>query len=125
MRGSVRKVVSFIVLMGVILVGGKFAGLYGTGPVPVEIHYLLGDPPIAAALEVAFVPVGSAEVAARFETHIISRDVAEKTRLPGGEVRLDITLVAASGTRKTVQRTITAERSAVVRLDLSREQVTP
>jgi len=117
--GTIRKIVSIVVLVGLVLVGGRFLGLYGTGPVPVEIHYLLGDPPVAAELEVTF--RRGDDVVARFETKLVSPDVAQKTRLPAGDDRLDITLVAENGTRRTVQRTITAERDARIRLDLSRE----
>jgi len=117
--GTIRKIVSIVVLVGLVLVGGRLLGLYGAGPVPVEIHYLLGDPPVAAELEVTF--RRGDDVVARFETKLVSADVAQKTRLPGGEDRLDITLVAKNGARRTVQRTITAERDARIRLDLSRE----
>ena len=61
------------------------------------------------------------DVVARFETKLVGPDVAQKTRLPAGEDRLDITLVGRDGARRTVQRTITAERDARIRLDLSRE----
>jgi hypothetical protein len=119
--GPVRKIVSIVVLLGLVLVGGRLLGLYGAAPVPVEIHYLLGDPPAAAGLEVTF--RRGDDVVARFETRLVGPDVAQKTRLPAGEDHLDITLVAANGARRTVQRTITAERDARIRLDLSRETV--
>jgi hypothetical protein len=119
--GSIRKIVSMVVLVGLVLVGGRLLGVYGAGPVPVEIHYLLGDPPVASELDVTF--RRGDYVVARFETKLVGPDVAHKTRLPAGDDRLDITLVAANGARRTVQRTITAERDARIRLDLSREVV--
>jgi hypothetical protein len=116
-----RKIVSMVVLLGVIFVAGRLFGVYGEGPVPLEIHYLLGDPPVCAGLEVTFTPAGKDEVAARFETTLVGPDVKQSARIPGGDERVDITLVAPDGTRRTVTRTITAQRNAVVRLDLSRE----
>ena len=116
-----RKIVSMIVLVGVVLVAGRLLGVFGEGPLPLEIHYLLGDPPVCAALEVTFTPAGTGEVAATFATRLVGPDVKHSTRLPGGDERLDITLIAADGARRTVTRTILAQRNAVVRLDLSRE----
>jgi hypothetical protein len=106
--------------VGGILVGAHLLDSSASGPVPVEIHYLLGDPPVAAALEVAFRRGGTEEVA-RFETSLVQPDVKQSTRLPAGEHVMDITMVSRSGTRLSVRRTIEASRGAVIRLDLSRE----
>jgi len=120
-RPSLRKLLTTLALVGAVAIGGQLFGLVGSGPVPVEIHYLLGAAPPVAALEVVATPAGSSEVAARFETKLIGPDVVHKARLPGGEVRLDVTLIDATGAGHTVTRTITAERDAKVRIDLSRE----
>src|SRR5262245_9378462 len=106
-----------LVLVGLIFVGARFFGVIGAGPVPVEIHYLLGPEP--TAVEVALRSRGTA--VASFETSLVGPDVVEKTRLPAGDVDLEITLVGAGGARRTVGRTIQAERGAVIRIDLSRE----
>jgi hypothetical protein len=124
-HGPIRKLVTIAVLVGAVVLGGRLLGVLGRGPVPLEIHYLLGDPPGCVALEVVATPVGADEAAGSFATSIIGRDVIQRTRLPGGEERLDITLVGASGARRTVRRTIVAERDAVVRIDLSREGAVP
>jgi hypothetical protein len=116
-----RKIVSMVVLLGVVFVAGRLLGVVGEGPVPLEVHYLLGDPPVWKGLEVTFTPAGKSEVAARFETTLVSADVKQSTRLPGGDERADITLISADGARHTVTRTIAAQRGAVIRLDLSRE----
>lgn len=89
------------------------------GPVALEIHYLLGEPPVAARLEVDF--RNAAELVGHFETALISPDVVENTRLPAGPVRLELTLTAPGGARRSVQREIVAERGAIIRLDLTRE----
>ena len=78
-----RKIVSMIVLVGVVLVAGRLLGVFGEGLVPLEIHYLLGDPPVCAALEVTFTPAGTGEVAATFATRLVGPDVKHSTRLPG------------------------------------------
>ena len=117
-----RKLLSIAALVGGALVVGRLLGVGASGPVPLEIHYLLGDPPICTALEVQATPAGRDEPAARFETSLVAPEVIHKTRLPAGDERLEITLVSAHG-RRTVARTIDAARGAVVRLDLSREGV--
>jgi hypothetical protein len=120
----VRKILTLAVLLAGIFLGGKFLGLFvtgGAGPVPVEIRYVLGDPPVAAGLEVVF--HRGEDVVARFETKLVGPVVTQKTRLPAGEEHLDITLIGANGARRTVQRTITAERDAVIRLELAHEAV--
>jgi hypothetical protein len=118
-----RKLVSLVALVGLILVGTKFFGVFTGGPVAVEIHYGLGEPPVADALEVAFVPAGGDAPVARFETKLVGPDVAEHTRLPSGPHRLEITLIGAGGARRTVERTIEVQRNAVIRIDLSREAI--
>jgi hypothetical protein len=116
-----RKALSLVALVGLLAVGARFFGLFGSAPVPVEIHYLLGDPPVCSALEVAIAPGGEGDVAARFETSLVGPDVVHRPRLPGGAEILTITLVQPGGARRTVTRTIEAERGAVIRLDLTHE----
>jgi len=118
---SLRKLATTLALVGALAVGGRLFGLFGTGPVPLEIHYFLGPAPQIASLEVVSTRAGSSEPAARFETQLIGPDVVHRTRLPGGDVRLDVTLVSPGGARHTVTRTITAERDATIRIDLSRD----
>ena len=116
-----RKLVATIVLLGLIFLGSRFFGVIGGGPVPVEIHYLLGTPPVAAGLDVELRRVPAEPPVARFETQLVGPDVVQTTRLPAGAIDLDITLISAAGARRTVLRSIEAERGAVIRLDLSRE----
>ncbi len=111
-----------ILLVGLLLVGSRFFGLIGGGPVPVEIHYLFTAAP-PAALEVDFRSKPGEPPVATFETRLVGPDVVERTRLPAGAVDLDITLVGAGGARRTVGRTIQAERGAIIRIDLSREVI--
>jgi hypothetical protein len=111
-----RKIASLVVLVVLLLVGGKLFQSWSAGPVPVEIHYLLGDPPVAAGLEVTAGPY------AHFETTLVGPDVVDKTHLPAGPHRLEITMLAPNGRRYTVYRTIEAARNAVIRIDLSRER---
>jgi hypothetical protein len=121
MKRSLRKLAGLVLLVGAVLIGGKLLGAFQSGPVPIEIHYLLGDPPVAAALEVVAAREGGGPAVGRFETTLVGPDVKQATRLPGGRQTLDITLVSAAGGRHTVQRTLDVERGAVVRIDLSRE----
>ncbi len=107
-------------LIGALLVGAQLFKSVSSGPVPVEIHYLLGDPPVASRLEVVFSPEGGGPAVARFETSLVGPDVKEITRLPAGAQVMDITMVGPGGERHSLQRTIEASRGAVVRLDLTR-----
>jgi hypothetical protein len=118
---SWRRVASLAVLVGALLIGAHLFDSSARGPVPVEIHYLLGDPPRATRLEVLFEPEGGGEAVARFETELVSPDVTQITRLPGGRHVMDITMTGAGGERRTVRRTIEAARDAKIRIDLSRE----
>jgi hypothetical protein len=117
----VRKALTFIAFVALLLVGGRFVGLFNEGPVAVEIRYRLGVPPVAAALDVSFVPARGGGEVAHFATRLVADEVVERTRLPPGPTRLEITLVSAAGARHTVERSIEAERDAIVRVDLSRE----
>jgi hypothetical protein len=113
---SLRKVASLIALIALLLVGGKYVfHVFDSGPVPVEIHYLLGDPPVASGLDVQ---LGQD---AHFETTLVSPDVVQKTRLPSGERRAAITMISRSGERHTVYRSIEVQRDAVIKVDLSHE----
>jgi hypothetical protein len=116
-----RKVGGALLLVGAVLIGAKLLDATSHGPVPVEIHYLLGDPPVAAALEVLFAPEGGGPAVARFETQLVSSDVKQITRLPAGRHVMDITMISRSGARRSVRRSIEASRGVVIRLDLRRE----
>lgn len=119
MKPVLRRLAALVLLVGGVLLGGRLLGVWGGGPVPVELHYLLGDPPRATALEVRFTRPGAADELARFQTSLIAPDVRQSTRLPAGTVALSITLTGPAGAR-AVTRTIEAERDAVIRLDLTR-----
>ncbi len=115
-----RRIASLVVLIGALLVGAQLFNAASHGPVPVEIHYLLGDPPVASGLDVVFSPAGGGPAVARFETRLVGPDVKQTTRLPAGAQVMDITIVGPGGERHSIQRTIEASRGAVIRLDLSR-----
>ncbi len=119
---SRKKIAQLVLLVGVILVGGHFVQSCDHAPVAVEIHYLLGDPPICSGLEVIVEPGGPSGGPAvdHFQTTLIAPDVRQATRLPPGDNTLSITLVAGDA-RHTVKRTITVVEHAVIRLDLSHE----
>jgi hypothetical protein len=110
-----------VVLIGALLVGAQLFTSTSRGPVPVEIHYLLGDPPRVARLEVGVTPETGGEHVARFESELLGPDVKQITRLPAGRHVMDITMIGANGSRRTVQRTIEATRGAVIRLELARD----
>jgi hypothetical protein len=116
-----RRVAGAVLLVGALLIGAHLLDSSARGPVPVEIHYRLGDPPVATALEVLFAPEGGGPAAASFETRLVSPDVKHITRLPAGRHVMDITMTARSGARRTVRRTIEASRGAVIRLELEGE----
>jgi hypothetical protein len=111
-----RRLAGLVFLLGLVVVGSKLFGSWSEASVPVEIHYRLGNPPIATAIEVE---IGRGT--ARFDTTLVAPDIVQKTRLPAGPQKLEITLVFADGARHTVHRVIDARRDAVVWLDLSRE----
>ena len=111
-----KKVALLILMVGAVAVGAKMFGDVGKGPVPVEIHYLL---PAGDSVEVVAAPVTGGPATATFSGS--GAEAVSHTRLPGGDVDLAITLVAPSGARRTVHRTVTAERNAKIRIDLSRE----
>jgi hypothetical protein len=111
-----RKLAGLVLLLGALWVGAYLMGA-AEKVVPVEIHYVLGDPPVAPRLEAVFRQEGSTEPIARFATEMVSRDVVHRTRLPKGRHVVEITL----GDGPTVTRTIDAQRDAVIRLELSRE----
>lgn len=121
MKPVLRRVAALALLIGAVFVGGRLLGVWGGGPVPVEIHYLLGDPPRVAALEVDLARTLHGEAVAHFETKLIAPDVKQSTRLPAGTISLDITLVTADGRRVTLQRTLEAERGVVVKFQLAGE----
>jgi hypothetical protein len=116
-----KKIAQLVLLVGVLVVGVTFARSCDHAPVATEIHYLLGDPPIAAGLEVIAEPPEGGAAYDHFQTTLVSPDVKQTPRLPLGDIKLDITLVGANGNRRSVTRTITVERNAVIRLDISRE----
>jgi hypothetical protein len=120
-----RRVVSLVVFVGALAVGAKLFDATVRGPVPVEIHYLLGDPPRATRLEVSFAREAGGEPVARFETELVAPDVKQITRLPAGRHVMDITMTGPNGTRRTVWRSIEASRDVVIRLELAREAPTP
>ena len=112
-----------MVLVGALLVGAYLFDSGSRGPVPVEIHYLLGDPPRATALEVVFTPEprGDGEPVARFKTELVAPDVKHITRLPAGRHVMDITMSIPGSAPRRVQRTIEAIRGAVIRIELAHE----
>jgi hypothetical protein len=116
-----RRIASLVLLALALVIGAKLFTSVQNGPVPVEIHYLLGDPPRAKEIEVLIQPEGGGPAVARFETSLISSDVKQITRLPGGRHDMDITMTGQSGARRTVRRTIDAVRDVVIRIDLSRD----
>jgi hypothetical protein len=121
--GTPRKLISLAVLVAAVAVGARLFEAQGRGPVPVEIHYLLGSPPAPPleALEVRFTPEGGGPVVARFETRLTSGDVKQITRLPAGRHVMDITMTSRAGQRRSVSRSIEAIRGVKIRIDLSRE----
>ena len=118
---TLRKLVGLIVLIGALVLGNYLFSRISSGPVPVEIHYQLGSPPVASALEVDFRRAGDRDVEAHFDTRLIAPDVKESTRLRPGVHSLDITLVDAQGQPHHVTRSIDVQRNAVIQVDLSRE----
>jgi hypothetical protein len=120
-----RRVAGAVLLVGAVLIGARLLESTSRAPVPLEIHYLLGDPPPISALEVQVSPEAGDAVVARFETRIISPDVKQITRLPAGRHVMDITMIWPSGARRSVRRTIEAARDVVIRLDLRREAREP
>jgi hypothetical protein len=110
-RRTIRRSLAMLVLLaGALFIGHRFFGLFKAGPVAVEIHYQLGDPPVASHLTVD-------AYEHHFDTYIVSPDVVEKTRYPAGDRTLTITL----DDKKTVTRTIEARSGAVITIDLTRE----
>ena len=108
-------------LVGALLVGAYLFDSGSRGPVPVEIHYMLGDPPVATELEVVFTREAGGGPVARFQTQLVAPDVKQITRLPAGRHVMDITMLTPGGQRRRVQRTIEAVRDAVIRLELAFE----
>lgn len=105
-----------MLLVGVVLVGGKLVGQLDRGPVPLEVHYLV--PRDTAAVEVLVSPPAGGEAIATFESRDPSEDVVSHTRLPAGDNAFAITLVDRAGERRTVTRMVEARRDAVIRIDL-------
>ncbi len=121
MKAVLRRLVALALLVGAVFAGGWLLGVWGGGPVPVEIHYLLGEPPRATELDVIFARERNGESVARFESRLIVPDVVQHARLPAGPIHMSITLAGPGGARATVNREIHAERGQVVRLELARE----
>ena len=119
MKPVLRRVAGLALLLGAIFLGGRLLGVWGEGPVPVEVHYLVGDPPRARALEVDFRVKG--ETVATFQTELIVPDVKQATRLPSGPIQAQIVVVTPAGDRVRVLRDFQAERNVVVRFDLAHE----
>lgn len=120
-RPTLRKLAGLVLLVGGVLIGAWLLDSSSHGPVPVEIHYLLGDPPVARGLEVLFAPESGGPIVARFETQLVANDVKQITRLPAGRHVMDITMILPSGERRGVRRVIEASRGAVIRLELARD----
>jgi hypothetical protein len=110
-----------VVLVGALLVGAHLFEAGSRGPVPVELHFGLGDPPVASAIEVVFTPEAGGEPVARFHTTLVAPDVKHITRLPAGRHVMDITMLTPGGSRHRARRTIEAARDAVIRLELAHE----
>jgi hypothetical protein len=109
-----RKLAGLVLLLGAIGLGSYLFGARAK-VVPVEMHYLLGDPPAAQRLEAVFRREGEAEPVARFATEMVSPDVVHHTRLPSGRLQVEITLDGAA----PFTRAIEAKRDAVIRLELA------
>jgi hypothetical protein len=113
-----RKVAAIVILIGVVLVGQKLVGSFEHAPVPVEVRYLL--PPGTTGLDVVVTPTGGGPARAQLTSTDPGREVISHSRLPSGDNAFAITL-AFGEVRRTVTRTIEAQRDAVVRIDLSHE----
>jgi hypothetical protein len=124
-RPVLQRLAAIALLVAGVFLGGRLLGVFDGGLVPVEIHYVLGTPPVATALEARFHRPGKDETLASFETRLVGPDVAHETRLPAGEIVLEITLVAPGGGRRSLTRTIRAERGAVIRLQLAQGEGMP
>ncbi len=111
-----RKVALIVLLVGVVLVGGKLMGTFDRSPVPLEVHYLV--PRDTAAVEVVVSPPAGGAAVATFENRDPGEDVVSHPRLPAGDNAFAITLVDRAGGRRIVTRTVEARRDAVVRIDL-------
>ena len=111
-------------LIGAILLGGRLLGVFGQGPVPIELHYMLGDAPVTE-LEARLHKPGREDTLATFSTRVITGDVKHETRVPAGDLVVEITWTGKDGGRTSVKRTIRAERGAVIRLNLAPEAARP
>jgi len=105
-----------VLLVAALLVGGYLLRARDR-VVPVEIHYVLGDPTGVSHLDAVFQRAGDEEVVARFATELIGPEVVQKTRLPRGDLEVLIRL----GDAPPVRRSFEARRDAVIRLELARE----
>ena len=112
-----RRLAGLVVLVGAIVVGGYLLRARDR-VVPVEIHYVLGDPTGLSRLEAVYRERGDDEVVARFATEMLRSEVVQKTRLPRGELDVEIRL----GEGPPVRRTVEVSRDAVIRLELARER---
>ena len=105
-----------VLLVGVVVVGGYLVSSRDK-VVPVEVHYVLGDPGGLARLEAIYYRPGDDEPVARFTTEMIAPEVVQKTRLPRGDLVVEIRL----GEAPPVRRSLEARRDAVIRLELAGE----
>jgi hypothetical protein len=116
-----RRVASLAVLIGVLVLG-NYLCLGRDQPSRVEIHYRMGDPPVARSLAVDVKPRGKVEVVANFRRDEALPDTVHRTTLRPGLYDLEITLTDAEGRARTVVRPIEARAESVVTVDLSGEK---
>ena len=115
-----KRLAGLVLLLGAIFVGGYLLRA-GDRVVPVEVHYRLGDPAGVTRLEAVFTRPGDPEVVARFATEMIGPEVVQKTRLPKGELVVEIRLGDGGGLGPPLRRSLEARKDALIRLELAGE----